>query len=123
MGCGQHVCLVWGTKDEAAAAWLKNEEWEQATGLWRDEIRANLRVQLSIEGEKWAGVVAACSDRDVRDCMTFLAFPLEPNPDYATLYADVLAKARTNWDRFRDLAAKHGFGLPEGEMLLVSDYD
>lgn len=130
MGQGHYTALVWGvTGDECGKINVEVDGYSEVAEWADDAIYGrDAFVKSSYESKiEWLGAFVGCSDPNVAERRTSDAAELEYTAmDIAsvpTLYANEIDLARKDWEKFRALAAEHGVTLPEGELLLVFDYD
>lgn len=132
MGQGHYAALVWGvTGDDRDKVYDFDEDGDSDVAPWANEAIYGYKfsyVKASYESkEPWLGVLAGCTDSIVSERKTGKPADLEytamPLASVEKVYAKQIADARESWEKFRRLAADNGVDLPEGQLLLVFDYD
>lgn len=132
MGQGHYTALIWGvTGDDCDKAYCLDEDGYSEIAPWADDAVYGHRsayIKTSYESNvPWLGVFVGCTDSLVSERKggkpAELEYTAMPLASVESVYAKQIAAAREAWGRFRALAAANGVELPEGQLLLVFDYD
>ena len=132
MGQGIYTAFVFGAIDPPIetiddAGYHETAEWfdRLASRLRHDEKNAVLTGYET--DKKFAGVVIACSDPCLVDdwhCVEFSRRVIVNLDDWiAENCADKLVSARAAWEQIREAGRDNGVEIPEGGLLIVSDWD
>lgn len=128
MGQGHYTALIWGvTGDDCRKVEVEVDGyWE--TAEWADDSMFRMGIKSTYESRvPWLGAFVGCSDSLVSERRSKTAAELEYTAmtlaSVATTYKDEINAARQQWEAFRRLAVNNGVDLPEGQLLLVFDYD
>lgn len=122
MGQGHYTALVYGIKGDPCELIYIGDDAYRDIAPW-----ASGYVKTSYESRtQWAGVFVGASDDVVSSrlgrCVD-LEYEAYSVKDIEQSFADEIQVAKSQWETFRQFAKDNGVDLPEGELMLVFDYD